>query len=81
LIIPFLFDQFYWGRRIATLGMGPKPVPFRKLSAARLGRALAIAATDSQMGQRATALGQKIQQEEGVKKAVTIVEHYLRSSG
>jgi UDP:flavonoid glycosyltransferase YjiC (YdhE family) len=80
LIIPFRFDQFSWGRRIATLGMGPKPVPFRNLSAARLGRALAIAATDSQMGQRATALGQKIQQEEGVKKAVTIVEHYLRSS-
>jgi UDP:flavonoid glycosyltransferase YjiC (YdhE family) len=81
LIIPFLFDQFYWGRRIATLGMGPKPVPFRKLSAARLGKALAIAATDRQMGQRAIALGQKIQQEEGVKKAVTIVEHYWRSSG
>jgi sterol 3beta-glucosyltransferase len=72
LIVPFLFDQFYWGNRISTLGVGPKPIPYRKLTAVKLAEALTIATTDTSMRQRAAALGEKIRAEDGIKKTLQI---------
>jgi UDP:flavonoid glycosyltransferase YjiC (YdhE family) len=77
LIVPFLFDQFYWGRRVFTLGVGPKPIPFRKLSVTRLAEALTLATTDRLMRQRAVDLGKNIQTENGIKKTVAIISRYL----
>ncbi len=40
LIVPHIVDQFFHGRRIAELGLGPKPVVKAKLSAAVIAEAL-----------------------------------------
>jgi UDP:flavonoid glycosyltransferase YjiC (YdhE family) len=40
LIVPHIVDQFFHGRRIAELGVGPEPVPKAKLSAAVIAAAL-----------------------------------------
>ncbi len=77
LIIPFLFDQFYWGKRILALGVGPKPIPFKKLTAERLAQAISTATTDAQIGHRAAALADKIQQEDGIRKAVETICRYV----
>ncbi len=74
LVVPFLFDQFYWGKRIAALGVGPAPIPYRRLSAAKLAEAITFAVSDPHVRQRATELGQKIRAEDGVTRAVEIVE-------
>ena len=74
LAVPFLFDQFYWGRRIAELGVGPAPLPFAKLTAEGLAAAVDAAVNDGQMGQRARALGDRIQAEDGLGTAVGVVE-------
>ena len=73
IAVPFLFDQFYWGSRISVLGVGPDPVPHRRLSAERLADALATAITDTGMRQRAAELGRKIRAEDGVRAAVQVV--------
>jgi len=39
VILPFFFDQGFWGRRLAACGLGPPPIPFYRLSAATLERA------------------------------------------
>jgi UDP:flavonoid glycosyltransferase YjiC (YdhE family) len=78
IIVPFLFDQFYWGRRVYNLGVGPKAIQFRKLSAALLAEALTIATTNGLMRERAVLLGEKIRLENGIKKAVEIIAGYLR---
>jgi sterol 3beta-glucosyltransferase len=36
IVIPFFVDQPFWGRRVADLGVGPEPIPFKDLSAERL---------------------------------------------
>ncbi len=77
VIVPFLFDQFYWGRRIEALGVGPAAVPYKKLTAERLAVALETAVTDSAMRQNAAVLGQRIRQEDGVGTAVRIVQQIL----
>jgi sterol 3beta-glucosyltransferase len=33
VIIPFFGDQPFWGQRVADLGVGPKPIPRKKLTA------------------------------------------------
>jgi sterol 3beta-glucosyltransferase len=77
LIVPFLFDQFYWGKRIFTLGVGPEPIPHRKLSVAALVEALTIATTDTSTCQRAAALGEKIRAEDGIKKTLEIFSRHM----
>lgn len=77
ILVPFLFDQFFWGRRIETLGVGPEPVPYKKLTAERLAVAMDMAVTNPLMRQRATELGKHIRQENGVETAVRIVQQLL----
>jgi UDP:flavonoid glycosyltransferase YjiC (YdhE family) len=77
IVVPFVFDQFFWGRRIAELGVGPSPVPYRHLSAQRLAGAIDAAVSDAQMRQRASVLGTQIRAEDGIGDAVRVAESYL----
>ena len=74
IVIPFFADQPFWGHRIAKLGVGPKPIPRRKLTAQKLAQAIQVAVTDKAMRQRASDLGYEILAEKGVDEAVTVVK-------
>jgi UDP:flavonoid glycosyltransferase YjiC (YdhE family) len=78
LIVPFVFDQFFWGERIRALGVGPKPIPHRRLSAERLARAITLAFNDQAMRQQAHRLGQRIQAENGNANALEVIQRYAR---
>jgi sterol 3beta-glucosyltransferase len=77
IVVPFLFDQFFWGRRVAELGVGPQPLSYRALSAERLAAAIDVAVSDTGMRRRATALGARIRAEDGIANAVRVIERYL----
>jgi UDP:flavonoid glycosyltransferase YjiC (YdhE family) len=77
ILTPFLFDQFYWARRIEALGIGPAPVPQKKLTAEKLAKAVETAVSDPDIRQRAAELGQIIRQEDGIGQAVNLVEQIL----
>jgi sterol 3beta-glucosyltransferase len=74
LVVPFLFDQFYWGRRLAALGVGPDPIPFKKLTPERLATAIERLVHDAGMRRGAEALGAAIRAEDGIGAAVAVVE-------
>jgi UDP:flavonoid glycosyltransferase YjiC (YdhE family) len=80
VIVPFIVDQSFWGNRVKDLGVGPKPIPAKKLTADKLASAIEKATTDSKMKERAVALGKAIRAEEGVNNAVKIVQQYLGES-
>jgi UDP:flavonoid glycosyltransferase YjiC (YdhE family) len=73
IIVPFFGDQPFWGKRIADAGVGPKPIPRSKLTADNLARAIQQALTDRSMRERAKEMGNKIQKEDGITKAVEII--------
>jgi sterol 3beta-glucosyltransferase len=77
VIVPFILDQPFWGARVHALGLGPKPIPHKRLTADRLAQAINLAATSPQMKARAQACGQAIRAEEGTKNAVRVVAQYL----
>jgi len=77
IIIPFAWDQPFWGQQVADLGVGPSPIPRKKLSVERLAAAINTATTDKRIAMRAAALGEKIQKEDGVAQAVDVFVRHL----
>jgi len=74
VVVPFAMDQPFWGSRVAALGVGPSPVPRAKLTRAALAAALRAAVTDPAMGARASSLGALLREEDGVGRAVSLLE-------
>jgi sterol 3beta-glucosyltransferase len=76
IIVPFMADQPYWGRRVQALGVGPAPIPRRRLTAVNLAAAIQQAVSDSGMRGRAAALAERIRTEDGVRRAVAAIQQY-----
>jgi UDP:flavonoid glycosyltransferase YjiC (YdhE family) len=81
ILVPHFTDQPFWARRVQSLGVGPRPIPRRKLSATRLAEAIEEAVRDRGMRERAAALGKVIRGEDGVGRAVERIVEYFRSKG
>ena len=77
VIVPFMGDQPFWGRRIADLGVGPVPIPRNKLTAARLAEAITEAVSNAAMRRRADELSRKIRGEDGVAAAVKVIKRFV----
>lgn len=80
-IVPFLFDQSFWGRRVADLGVGPRPIPVGQLSTGRLKEALTVCLEDERVRSQAERLAAKLGREDGLSRAVRIVEQDLGADG
>lgn len=76
LVLPVSNDQFFWGRRVAALGLGPEPVPFRRLTVPRLSAALERMINSRDMQLRAREIGEKVRLENGVQQAVEFIQAY-----
>ncbi len=74
IITPIYGDQFFWGQRVAALGVGPPPIPQKHLTPERLAAAIRLATSDQAMQERARAVGHTLQEEDGVAQAVRIIE-------
>jgi len=73
VVVPFFADQPFWAARVAGLGAGPAPLPRRALTADRLARALEAAAAPAVV-RRAAHVGAAIRAEDGVGRAVALIE-------
>ena len=73
-IVPFGFDQFFWGDRIRALGVGPAPLPIHRLTPRRLADSITRLTRDPRLRDRATALGEKLRAEDGPGVAVNRIE-------
>jgi UDP:flavonoid glycosyltransferase YjiC (YdhE family) len=81
LVIPFFMDQPFWGQRVAELGVGPRPIPHKSLSMARLASAISQIVSDGEMRRRAAELGQRIRTEDGVARAVELIGGLVTAHG
>ncbi len=74
LIIPFFGDQPFWGQRIFEIGVGPKPIPRKKLTVKKLSDAIGELVNTPSIAQRALQVGEAIRSEDGVSRAIEIIE-------
>ena len=77
IVVPFFGDQAFWGKRVHDLGVGPAPIPRKKLSVDVLAQAIQESVTNSAMQQRAADLGSKIRAEDGIANAVEIIQNHF----
>jgi len=62
---------------VHELGVGPAPIPQKRLTAERLAAAIHETVTNADMRKRAEALGEKIRSEDGAGTAVAFIERML----
>lgn len=74
LICPFGLDQPFWGDRIKKLGVGPAPLPQKRLSADSLGSALTELVTQPRFREAAAGIAAAIRAQDGVATAVALIE-------
>jgi sterol 3beta-glucosyltransferase len=74
VLVPHVGDQTLWARRVVELGVGPPSIPRRRLTAERLAEAITSAVADKDMQARAAALGQRIRAEDGIGRAIEVIE-------
>ena len=80
IICPFFGDQPFWGKRVFELGLGPKPIPQKRLSVVRLSKAIKEAVNNESIKANANEIGLKIREEDGTGKAVELIKRVLDSS-
>ncbi|WAZ27288.1 glycosyltransferase [Streptomyces cinnabarinus] len=72
--VPIQFDEGFWAERLVTLGVAPRRVPLRALTAQLLAPALDRAVRDPGHRERARALGVRIRAEDGTAPVLAAVE-------
>jgi UDP:flavonoid glycosyltransferase YjiC (YdhE family) len=77
ILVPFVFDQFYWGKRLTTLGLSPGTIPHKILNVKMLAEALDQAIHDDQIRKNCSSMAMKIHAEDGVQGAVQAILDYL----
>lgn len=79
VIVPFIADQPFWGNVVYELGVGPQPIPQKKLTVDALAMAIKMVITDSEMRHHAEAVGEKIRAEDGIGNTIDIINRAVDS--
>jgi sterol 3beta-glucosyltransferase len=74
IILPLAIDQFFWGERVYKIGVGPKPIPQRKLNAQNLARAIRESLNNKEMNEKAKIISKLLKQEDGVQTATNMIQ-------
>lgn len=73
-VVPFFGDQPFWARRVHEMGVGPPPIPRRRLTVDRLADAIQSAVSNAEMRRRAAMLGERIRDDNGTSRAVEVLQ-------
>ena len=77
IITPFGGDQVAWADLVVKLGVGPHAPGIKQLTAEKLAEAINSAVNDSALRARAAAFGEKIRAENGIARALEIIERHV----
>lgn len=75
--VPHISDQFFWAAELERLGVAPRPVKRKRLTARALAAAVRQALDDRAMTRRAGELGAAMAREDGVSQAVRLIQSRL----
>ncbi len=77
IVTPFSADQPLWAEMVYRCGVGPAPIARRRLNAARLADAISAVQRNTQILANARRLASAIQAEDGVGRAVGVINRIL----
>jgi vancomycin aglycone glucosyltransferase len=74
VVVPHILDQYYWGHRVETLALGPRPLPIGRVTANALTARISAALDDSRHRDAAHRLGRQLAGRSGVSAGVDFLE-------
>jgi UDP:flavonoid glycosyltransferase YjiC (YdhE family) len=72
--VPHMIDQFAWAKRIHSIGVSTKPISRKELTAQSLANAITEAVSNTQIKDKAKAISEQINSENGIADAVRAIE-------
>ena len=79
IVVPHIADQFYWGKLLSNIGVAPKSLPRRNLTAKRLADRIQQVMNTPAMSEKAESLGTQMDSEDGLTTAVNLIESFAVS--
>ena len=76
IVVPHNADQPYWGKCLSDLGVAPKHLHRRNLTAERLAKRIQQVLATPAMTTRAQVLGEQMETEDGLTAAVDLIESF-----
>lgn len=73
-------DQPFWARRLFSLGVSPRPIPLRGLTADNLGRAMRDVLSDGRFRDHAARVATAVAAEDGAGRVLKAVENALEQT-
>jgi len=79
VIVPHIMDQFYYAERLLQLGLAPRGIPVKQLSAQKLAAALDATFALDPAPRRAAA--ERLRAGDGIARAIAILEASIKNRG
>lgn len=76
VVVAHFMDHPYWGKRLSDLGVAPKHLHRRNLTADRLAKRIQQVLATPAMHTRAQVLGKQMEEEDGLATAVELIESF-----
>lgn len=73
VVVPFHGDQPFWAQRVWKMGVGPQPIPRKKLTVKRLADALRTVVQNESLHERAAAMGRRVRADQGAMVAAKAI--------
>ena len=81
VVVAHMADQTFWGSELKRLGVAGNVLQRKTLTAKELSKNITFVLNDSTMPKKATAIGQKMAGEDGVKNAIQNIESIFNPHG
>jgi sterol 3beta-glucosyltransferase len=79
VVVPHLFDQYFWAGMLHRRGVAPRPIFRRALTPKALSSRIEDALGSSKMRSAARILGERVRAERGVEKAADAIEALVKA--
>ena len=77
VVVPFIEEQLFWGSELHRIGVASKPLSRKKATPEKLAQEIRLVLYSQAIRTRATEFGEKMRQEDGVARAVELVQNIL----
>jgi len=74
IIVPHILDQYYWGQRVFSCGLGPKPIRRSQLTAERIANAINQCVCGPGYYDRTSRIAEEIEKQDSLRLAVDYIE-------
>jgi sterol 3beta-glucosyltransferase len=81
VVVPFMDEQLFWARQLQALGLAGKPLPAKEVTAAALAEGIKAVLAAKKISDNARQASQSMQSNNGVARAIELLEWQFRNAG